>query len=131
MPLPFSLLSPDVSLSSDFIAGFCGETEEEHRDTLSLLTAVKFDMAYMFAYSMRKVLLNCNVLYCNKVYTMYCLPLQKTHAYHTMKDDVPEDVKKRRLQEIIATFYSFVGERNRRLVGTTQLVLVEGVSLCH
>ena len=52
---------------------------------------------------------------------------QKTHAYHQMKDDVPEDVKKRRLQEIIATFYSFVGGRNKRLVGTHQLVLVEGV----
>ena len=49
----------DVSLSSDFIAGFCGETEEEHCDTISLLDTVKFDMAYihmyMFAYSMRKV----------------------------------------------------------------------------
>ena len=44
----------DVSLSSDFIAGFCGETEEEHCDTISLLDTVKFDMAYMFAYSMRK-----------------------------------------------------------------------------
>ena len=45
----------DVSLSSDFIAGFCGETEEEHQDTLSLLNTVKYDMAYMFSYSMRKV----------------------------------------------------------------------------
>lgn len=50
-----SVLSIDVSLSSDFIAGFCGETEEEHRDTISLMENVKFDMAYMFAYSMRKV----------------------------------------------------------------------------
>ena len=46
---------PEVSLSSDFIAGFCGETEEEHRDTISLMERVKFDMAYMFSYSMRKV----------------------------------------------------------------------------
>lgn len=45
----------DVTLSSDFIAGFCGETEEEHQDTLSLMKTVQFDMAYMFAYSMRKV----------------------------------------------------------------------------
>ena len=44
-----------MTLSSDFIAGFCGETEEEHRDTVSLMDTVKFDMAYMFAYSMRKV----------------------------------------------------------------------------
>lgn len=60
---------------------------------------------------------------------------QKTHAYHTLKDDVVEEVKKRRLQEVITTFYSFVGDRNRRLIGTHQLVLVEGVSLvivqCH
>ncbi|CAI8054870.1 Mitochondrial tRNA methylthiotransferase CDK5RAP1 [Geodia barretti] len=97
---------PDVSLSSDFIAGFCGETDEEHRDTISLLDTVKFDMAYMFAYSMRK----------------------KTHAHHAMQDDVLEEVKKRRLQEIIDTFYSHVGERNRRLVGSHQLVLVEGTS---
>lgn len=53
-PLTSTLLV-DVSLSSDFIAGFCGETEEEHRDTITLMESVKFDMAYMFAYSMRKV----------------------------------------------------------------------------
>lgn len=41
---------PTVALSSDFITGFCGETEEEHRDTVSLLEAVRYDMAYMFAY---------------------------------------------------------------------------------
>ena len=45
----------DVTLSSDFMTGFCGETEEEHRDTISLMKLIKFDMAYMFAYSMRKV----------------------------------------------------------------------------
>ena len=48
-------VSAGVTLSSDFIAGFCGETEEEHQDTVSLMETVKFDMAYMFAYSMRKV----------------------------------------------------------------------------
>lgn len=47
----------DVTLSSDFMTGFCGETEEEHADTISLIKLVGFDMAYMFAYSMRKV---CN-----------------------------------------------------------------------
>ena len=57
-----SLLTPDASLSSDFIAGFCGETEEEHHDTITLLEAVKFDMAYMFAYSMRKVYRPCGFL---------------------------------------------------------------------
>lgn len=49
------LLLRGVTLSSDFIAGFCGETEEEHKDTISLMEAVQYDMAYMFAYSMRKV----------------------------------------------------------------------------
>ena len=44
-----------MTLSSDFIAGFCGETEKEHKDTLHVMETVKFDMAYMFAYSMRKV----------------------------------------------------------------------------
>lgn len=45
----------DVTLSSDFMTGFCGETEEEHSDTISLMKLIEFDMAYMFAYSMRKV----------------------------------------------------------------------------
>ena len=49
----------DVTLSSDFMTGFCGETEEDHRDTLTLMEAVQYDMAYMFAYSMRKVLGHC------------------------------------------------------------------------
>ena len=48
-------LYADVTLSSDFMTGFCGETEEDHRDTLTLMEAVQYDMAYMFAYSMRKV----------------------------------------------------------------------------
>ena len=57
--LEFTLLPDyicaDVSLSSDFIVGFCGETDEQHRDTLSLMEIVRYDMAYVFAYSMRKV----------------------------------------------------------------------------
>ena len=48
-------LPPDVTLSSDFIAGFCGETEADHEETLSLMELVRFDAAYLFAYSMRKV----------------------------------------------------------------------------
>ena len=46
---------PDVTLSSDFMTGFCGETEADHRETLSLMELVRFDSAYLFAYSMRKV----------------------------------------------------------------------------
>ncbi|CAO2142207.1 unnamed protein product [Urochloa humidicola] len=73
---------PDVALSSDFITGFCGETEDEHADTLTLVRAVGYDMAYMLAYSMR----------------------EKTHAHRNYEDDVPEDVKQRRLTELINTF---------------------------
>lgn len=98
---------PDVAISSDFITGFCGETEEEHADTLSLMETIAFDHAYMFAYSMRG----------------------KTHAHRKMVDDVAEDVKKRRLQEIINVFRTGVQERNERIeVGRLRLVLLEGKS---
>jgi len=73
---------PGVALSSDFICGFCDETEEEFADTISLIEEVKYDMAYLFAYSMR----------------------EKTHAHRRMKDNVPEEVKKRRLIHMIETF---------------------------
>jgi tRNA A37 methylthiotransferase MiaB len=73
---------PNISLSSDFISGFCGETEEEHHETLSLLEHVKYDHAYMFAYSQR----------------------EKTHAHHKFEDNVPQETKSRRLQEVIATY---------------------------
>jgi tRNA A37 methylthiotransferase MiaB len=98
---------PDVSISSDFIAGFCGETHEEHLDTLSLMEHVNYDQAYMFAYSMRG----------------------KTHAHRTMEDDVAEEIKAQRLQEIIALFRRSVQERNDEMeVGQLRLVLVEGES---
>ena len=98
---------PDVAISSDFISGFCGETEEEHRDTLSLMEHVAYDQAYMFAYSMRG----------------------RTHAHRTMEDDVPEDVKMRRLNEVINVFRTKVQERNDDMeVGRIRLVLVEGES---
>ena len=116
----------DVTLSSDFMTGFCGETEEEHNDTISLMEAVKFDMAYMFAYSMRKVCFPCQL--------MLLLPiksLQKTHAYHRLHDDVPEEIKKSRLQEVIKTFHSIAAQRNKRFIGSKQLVIVEkNVSKC-
>lgn len=96
---------PDVALSSDFIAGFCGESEEEHRDTLSLLEHVQYEQAFMFAYSMRN----------------------KTHAHRTMEDNVPADVKSRRLQEIIDTFRINVQLKNERVEqGKLRLVLLEG-----
>jgi tRNA A37 methylthiotransferase MiaB len=64
-------LIPGVALSSDFISGFCGETDEEHADTVSLLAAVAFEQAFMFAYSKR----------------------DKTHAAYKMQDDVPPEVR--------------------------------------
>lgn len=98
---------PDVAISSDFISGFCGETEEEHRDTLDLMGRVAYDQAYMFAYSMRG----------------------KTHAHRSMTDDVPIDVKMRRLNEVIKLFRTKVQERNDATeVGRIRLVLVEGES---
>ncbi|KAL6224542.1 hypothetical protein ACLB2K_003397 [Fragaria x ananassa] len=95
---------PDVGISSDFICGFCGETEEDHEETISLVKAVGYDMAYMFAYSMR----------------------EKTHANRNYDDDVPEKVKQRRLTELIEAFRESTGQCYDSQVGTTQLVLVEG-----
>ncbi|KFK30266.1 hypothetical protein AALP_AA7G238800 [Arabis alpina] len=95
---------PDVAITSDFITGFCGETEEEHQETLSLVRAVGYDMAYMFAYSMR----------------------EKTHAHRNYTDDVPEEVKQRRLVELIDAFRETTGPCYDSQVGSIQLVLVEG-----
>lgn len=94
---------PDVWISSDFITGFCGETEEEHRDTVTLMEKVKYDTAFMFAYSMR----------------------EKTHAHRRYVDDVDEKVKARRLQEIVTTFHTQASAKNQGLVGTKQLVLID------
>ena len=94
---------PGVALSSDFIAGFCDETEEEFADTISLLEYVKYDMAFLFAYSMR----------------------EKTHAHRRMSDNVEEAVKQERLVQMINVF-----KRNQLLkwkaeVGNHHLVLID------
>ena len=73
---------PGVALSSDFICGFCDETEQEFEETLSMLQIVKYDLAFLFAYSMR----------------------EKTHAHRRMKDTVSEDVKQERLVRMIDLF---------------------------
>ena len=99
-------LIPNVALSSDFIAGFCGETEEEHRDTLDLMRLARYEHAFMFAYSER----------------------EKTAAHRRLADDVPEEVKKRRLAEIIDAQRRGAAEANEEEVGRTHLVLVEGAS---
>ncbi len=99
-------ISPGVSLSTDIIAGFCGETEEQHRDTLSLMELVRYDHAYMFMYSERP----------------------DTYAARKYEDDVPEEVKKRRLSEIIELQNRISLERNENEIGSEHVVLVEGPS---
>lgn len=97
---------PDCGISSDIIAGFCSETEEEHQDTLSIMDYSKYDYSYMFFYSERP----------------------GTLAAKRYKDDVPEEVKKRRLQEIVDKQYHLSLESNKRDVGNTYKVLIEGES---
>ena len=97
---------PGVALSSDFISGFCGETEEEHADTVSLMRLVGYEKAFMFAYSMR----------------------DKTAAARHLTDDVPEDVKKRRLAEVIDAQRKGAEAANAREIGRVHCVLVEGES---
>lgn len=100
------ILGVDCGISTDMITGFCSETEEEHQDTLTLMEYVKYDYAYMFAYSERP----------------------GTPAAKKLKDDIAEDVKKRRLQEVIAVQLQHSGERNQLAVGKIHKVLVEGPS---
>ncbi|WP_435354582.1 tRNA (N6-isopentenyl adenosine(37)-C2)-methylthiotransferase MiaB [Emticicia sp. SJ17W-69] len=100
------ILGDECGISQDMIAGFCTETEEDHQETLSLLDYVKYDYGYMFAYSERP----------------------NTPAAKKLKDDVPEDVKSRRLAEIIARQREHSFERNQMSVGKVYKVLVEGFS---
>ncbi len=97
---------PGLSLSTDIIAGFCGETEEEHQQTMSLMALVEYDLAYMFAYSER----------------------ERTLAYRKFEDDVPHEIKKRRLTEIINQQMEIQKQRNQLEIGKRHLVLVEGTS---
>jgi tRNA-2-methylthio-N6-dimethylallyladenosine synthase len=100
------VLGQECGISQDMIAGFCTETEEDHQETLSLLDYVKYDYGYMFSYSERP----------------------NTPAAKKLTDDVPEDVKSRRLAEIIARQREHSLERNQLCVGKTYKVLVEGFS---
>ncbi|MFA7616874.1 MAG: tRNA (N6-isopentenyl adenosine(37)-C2)-methylthiotransferase MiaB [Weeksellaceae bacterium] len=97
---------PNIALSHDIITGFCGETEEEHKETLSLMEYVKYDFGYMFAYSERP----------------------GTPAHKKMADDVPEEVKKRRLTEIIDLQQKHSKERLESYLGKVHEVLIEGNS---
>ena len=97
---------PEATLSTDLIAGFCGETEEEHQETLSLMREVRYDLAFMFKYSERP----------------------KTYASRHYQDDVPEEVKGRRLQEIIDLQNVISAEVKKQDLGKTVEVLAEGFS---
>jgi tRNA-2-methylthio-N6-dimethylallyladenosine synthase len=97
---------PDCAISTDIITGFCGETEEEHNDTLSLMDRVAYDFAYMFKYSERP----------------------KTLAERRFEDDVPDDVKGRRLNEIIEKQLAHSLASHKMQIGKVDKVLVEGPS---
>lgn len=97
---------PECAISSDMIAGFCTETEDEHKDTISMIKYARYSMSYMFFYSERP----------------------GTLAAKKLKDDIPEDVKKARLQEIVDTQMKMSLEVNLQDIGKTFKVLVEGDS---
>ena len=97
---------PDCGLSTDMITGFCTETEEEHQQSLSLMEYCKYDLAYMYFYSERP----------------------GTLAARRFKDDIPEDIKKRRLQEMVNLHRLHSLQSMQRDVGKTFKVLVEGFS---
>ena len=97
---------PDASISTDTISGFCSETEADHQETLSMMEHVGYDFAYMFKYSERP----------------------DTAASKRFPDDIPEEVKARRLQEIIDLQSKLSLQQNKKDVGKIVEVLVEGVS---
>jgi len=99
-------IMPDCGISSDIIAGFCTETEEDHQDTLSIMDHSKYDMSYMFFYSERP----------------------GTLAQRRYKDDIPDEVKKRRLQEIVDKQGKLSFASNKQDLGKTFKVLIEGNS---
>jgi tRNA-2-methylthio-N6-dimethylallyladenosine synthase len=99
-------IMPDCGMSTDVISGFCTETEEEHLETMSVMELSRFDMAYMFSYSERP----------------------GTLAARRYTDDIPEDVKKRRLIEIIDLQNSHSRESYKGDIGKTFEVLIEGNS---
>ncbi|MDR0604864.1 MAG: tRNA (N6-isopentenyl adenosine(37)-C2)-methylthiotransferase MiaB [Bacteroidales bacterium] len=97
---------PECTISTDLITGFCNETEDEHKDTLSLMQTVGFDYAYMFQYSMR----------------------EGTAAHKNMCDNVSNDIKARRLEEIIRLQQELSAISNKKDIGKTYEVLIEGIS---
>ncbi len=96
----------DCTITTDLIIGFCGETDEEHHETLTLMDYAKFDFAYMYKYSERP----------------------KTLAERKFSDDIPEDIKTKRIAEIVAKQREHSLLANQKQVGNIEKVLVEGVS---
>jgi tRNA-2-methylthio-N6-dimethylallyladenosine synthase len=99
-------IMPECTVSSDIIAGFCTETEQDHQDTISIMQAAQYDYSYMYFYSERP----------------------GTLAAKRYEDDIPEAVKKRRLQEIVDVQWTLSNESNKRDVGKSFEVLIEGDS---
>jgi tRNA-2-methylthio-N6-dimethylallyladenosine synthase len=99
-------LIPDCGITSDIISGFCGETEEDHQETLSLIRECRFDMSYMYFYSERP----------------------GTLAARRYPDDIPESEKKRRLDEIVRLQNKISQQSNQNDLGTISKVLIEGDS---
>lgn len=97
---------PSIGLSSDFICGFCDETDEEFSDTLSLIAQVEYNVAYLYAYSMR----------------------EKTTAHRRFQDNVPDEVKQLRLRELNTQFRKSAELANRKFIGKEQIILIEGHS---
>ncbi len=99
-------IMPDCSISADIIAGFCTETEEDHQDTISIMKEANYDYSYMYFYSERP----------------------GTLAAKRYEDDIPEEIKKRRLQEIVDVQWILSNESNKRDLDKTFEVLIEGNS---
>lgn len=99
-------IMPDCAISSDIIAGFCTETEAEHQETLSMIEFAQYSMSYMFMYSERP----------------------GTLAERKLEDDIPEAIKKRRLQEIVKLQTATSLQHNQKDIGKTFKVLIEGDS---
>ncbi len=97
---------PEAAISTDIITGFCGETEEDHQETLSLMREVGYEFSYMFFYSERP----------------------KTLAERKFEDDIPEEVKKRRLNEVQELQSSLSALGNEKMVGKVYTILIEGTS---
>jgi tRNA-2-methylthio-N6-dimethylallyladenosine synthase len=99
-------IMPDCSISADIIAGFCTEIEQDHQDTISIMKEANYDYSYMYFYSERP----------------------GTLAAKRYEDDIPEPVKKRRLQEIVDVQWVLSNESNKKDVGKIFEVLIEGNS---